>query len=211
MSSQNAPALLPLGPGTTTSSRRPSARVTTRLAVSVVREPAVPRVAHGADILSSAHTNLTALLARKLGDRALAEDLVQQAMAESLAKLAANRIADPSRLAGYVYRVAINLLRNHRRKMDNRTELRAGPAALDNMIGSDSPMTDLVTESAAAHVRDVVAQLAVPRDREIVKRFYLDEEAKEQICSDLGLTGAHFDKVIFRARRRMRALLDVDS
>ena len=46
------------------------------------------------------------------------------------------------------------------------------------------------------------------RDREVVKRFYLDEEDKDAICRDLGLSALHFDKVIFRARQRMRSLLE---
>ena len=54
----------------------------------------------------------------------------------------------------------------------------------------------------------VVESLPTPRDREIVRRFYLDEEEKEAICRDLGLSPLHFDKVIFRARQRMRKLLE---
>jgi RNA polymerase sigma-70 factor (ECF subfamily) len=54
----------------------------------------------------------------------------------------------------------------------------------------------------------VLEALPVTRDREIVKRFYLDEEDKERICGELGLSPVHFDRVIFRARQRMRAMLE---
>jgi RNA polymerase sigma-70 factor (ECF subfamily) len=50
--------------------------------------------------------------------------------------------------------------------------------------------------------------LPVPRDREVIKRFYLDEETKDAICQSLGLSPIHFDRVIFRARQRMRALME---
>ena len=39
-------------------------------------------------------------------------------------------------------------------------------------------------------------------------RFYLDEEDKSQICESLSLTGAQFDRVIFRARDRLRVLVE---
>ena len=60
----------------------------------------------------------------------------------------------------------------------------------------------------AASVRSLIESLPTARDREIVKRFYLDEDEKDVICRDLGLSALHFDKVIFRARQRMKALLE---
>ncbi len=41
---------------------------------------------------------------------------------------------------------------------------------------------------------------------EIIKRFYLDEEDKAEICRSMGLSPLHFDRVIFRARQRLRSL-----
>ncbi|MCP4664535.1 MAG: hypothetical protein GY856_54820 [bacterium] len=46
------------------------------------------------------------------------------------------------------------------------------------------------------------------RDREVLSRFYLAEEDKEQICCDLGLAGEHFKRVLFRARRRFKKLYE---
>ena len=44
------------------------------------------------------------------------------------------------------------------------------------------------------------------RDRAAIVRFYLDEERKEQICADLGLTELQFNLVLFRARNRLRQI-----
>ncbi len=41
-----------------------------------------------------------------------------------------------------------------------------------------------------------------------MKRLYLVEEAKDEICRSLGLTPLHFDRVIHRARQRLRVLLE---
>jgi RNA polymerase sigma-70 factor, ECF subfamily len=50
--------------------------------------------------------------------------------------------------------------------------------------------------------------MPVARDREILVRFYLDDEERETICRELGLSEEHFNRVIFRARNRFRELLE---
>jgi RNA polymerase sigma-70 factor (ECF subfamily) len=46
----------------------------------------------------------------------------------------------------------------------------------------------------------------VPRYRELLLRFYISEEPKEEICVDLGLTSEQFDGVLHRARKRCKAI-----
>jgi hypothetical protein len=46
------------------------------------------------------------------------------------------------------------------------------------------------------------------RDRELLRRFYLNDESRDRICQDLELTSEHFNRVIFRARNRFRELLE---
>jgi DNA-directed RNA polymerase specialized sigma24 family protein len=50
--------------------------------------------------------------------------------------------------------------------------------------------------------------LPTARDRDVLIRFYLNDESKEDICAALGLSDEHFNRVIFRARNRFRALLE---
>lgn len=158
--------------------------------------------------ISADYAGLISLFARKLGDRSLAEDLVNQAFAESLDKLAQQQIADPSRFSGFVYGVAFNLLRNYRRRMDNRRENRVSSAVLDTLASGASLFEQIVRERVATEVRQVVAELPIERDREIVQRFYLEEHTKTFICAEMGLSPLHFDKIVFRARRRMRRLME---
>ena len=159
-----------------------------------------------AALIERQYAGLLTLLRRKLRDDHLAQDALNQALVTSLEHAKAGRIADTSLIAGYVFQVAMNQVRNHRRKMDERTERRADAATFDNLAdpnGSQPPESAL-----AASVRSLIESLPTARDREIVKRFYLDEDEKDVICRDLGLSALHFDKVIFRARQRMKALLE---
>jgi RNA polymerase sigma-70 factor (ECF subfamily) len=154
------------------------------------------------------YAGLIALLTRKLRDRELAEDMINEAFVESLTKLAAGQIDNPMRFSGFVYQVAFNLLRNHRRRMDNRFDRRADYIDIEQLTASTSPLEELCHDGTARLMRRVVQELPVLRDREIVRRFYLEEEHKDDICEDLGLDSRHFDKIIFRARQRVRRSLE---
>jgi len=54
----------------------------------------------------------------------------------------------------------------------------------------------------------LIEQMKVPRDREILYRFYVRDQGKPLICDALDLSNAHFDRVINRARNRFRALVE---
>jgi len=153
------------------------------------------------------YAGLYALLQRRIGDPAIAAEMLNEAVATAIVHARQGRITQPERLAGYVFRVALNLYRNYRREFDNRSELRAGEDSIQQL--QSNGRTDDGLEPGIVHeVRSIVASLPTERDREIVKRFYLDEEDKDAICRSLGLAPLHFDKVIFRARQRLRTLLE---
>src|SRR5207253_245294 len=60
----------------------------------------------------------------------------------------------------------------------------------------------------AAAARRMLGEMPGERDRDLLVRFYLNDEAKEQICQELKLSQEHFNRVIFRARNRFRELLE---
>ena len=158
-------------------------------------------------IIRSDYAALVSLLTRKLQDRSLAEDLINQAFVRALDKLAAGRIANPDMLSGYVYQVAFNLLRNQRRRMENRSDLRASSDAAEFVSDGKSPFEQVFSASVCRQVRELIAGLRVQRDRDVLQRFYLEEVEKDCICDELAITSRQFDRILFRARRRIRAML----
>ena len=54
----------------------------------------------------------------------------------------------------------------------------------------------------------MLAELKNDRDREILSRYYIADENKEDICRDLELSDLHFNRVLFRARQRYRELFE---
>lgn len=157
--------------------------------------------------ISADYAGLISLFSRKVRDRELAEDLVNQAFAESLEKLAAHEIGDPSRFSGFVYAVAFNLFRNHRRRLENRIGLRAENALLVDLACDASPAEQHHQDTVARQIRSIVEELPASRDREVVRRFYFEQQCKSAICADMVLSPLSFDRILFKARRRLKVLL----
>jgi RNA polymerase sigma-70 factor, ECF subfamily len=153
------------------------------------------------------YPGLRALILRRVRDPEVAADILQDAAVTTLEKLRSGEIAHPEKLGGYLYRVALNHLRNHRRK--DRTAL-SSPEGLDDLRDfDDDPDWERVGRPEwAAAARRVLEELPGERDRQVLIRFYLNDEAKEQICRDLRLSQDNFNRVIFRARNRFRELLE---
>ena len=160
------------------------------------------------ELLKQHYAGLQSLLQRRIKDPAVAAEILNDAVAVAISHMRAGRIAQPDRLPGYVYRVALNLYRNYVREFDNRADLRADADQIEHLPAAVSAPGDSSDMWLLRQVRAVIEQLPTARDREVVTRFYLEEEDKSEICKSFGLSALHFDKVIFRARQRMKALLE---
>src|ERR1700680_5167647 len=107
----------------------------------------------------------------------------------------------------YLYRVALNHLRNHRRK--DRTAVSSADALNELQGTEDDPEWERVGRPQWAEAaRRMLDEMPAERDREILVLLYLNDEDKAQICRDLRLSEEHFNRVIFRARNRFRELLE---
>lgn len=158
------------------------------------------------ELLIENYPALIALLSRRCGKKAEAADLLQEAIRITIEHHANGRIADVQRLPGYVFRTALNLLRNHMRAVRNWPELRANESEADAKA-CDDIVDGLCCDAVARQVRHALSSLREPRDRLVIQRFYMNEEPKADICRDLGISATSFDKIVFRARRRMKELL----
>ena len=149
---------------------------------------------------------IRSLLERHCGNAATADDLLSDALETSLRKLRNGEIARPELLAGYVYRVALNHLRNLRRSQ----QVSRGSSAGLEEIASDDPGAAVPIERAhwARLMREMLGELPTTRDREVIVAFYLEEQDKDAVCQRLGLSGEHFNRVVHRARERFCELLE---
>lgn len=147
------------------------------------------------------------LLRRRCGDNELALDLRQDTFRIAIEKLRAESIADPAKLAAFLRGIALNLLSAHHRKAARRATTPDSDSVEATADEGRGPYDNVSSAQAQAAVRSLLAELKTPRDREILTRFYLEDEDKDVICADLEIDGAHFSRVLFRAKQRFRELL----
>ncbi len=147
------------------------------------------------------------LLKRKTRDPELALDLRQETFRVAIEHLRAGGLEDAARIGAYLRGIAVNLAIADARKSTRRAttadsdaiELAADPTA--------GPAENVSTEQIRAAVRGLLDELPVQRDREILLRFYINDEDKDSICAGLGVDSAHFNRVLFRAKERFRELV----
>ena len=60
----------------------------------------------------------------------------------------------------------------------------------------------------AAGEATLLDELPTQRDRQLLIRFYLEGGDKQQLCRELGLSPKHFDRVLMRARSRLRVIIE---
>lgn len=149
---------------------------------------------------------LTAILRVRCGDPELCKDLAQEALQVALLRLRAGKVEQPEALAGFLRGTALNLLANELR----RSERRLADASSDWMdelaSSSDDPSELAESDDLVRSMREVIGTMKVTRDRELLWRYYVDQAPKEQLCSSLALSTEHFDRVLHRARTRLREL-----
>ncbi len=113
---------------------------------------------------------------------------------------------DPSKLAAFAAQTARQLaFDSHRRSALRKTVV---DSTIVEMAQIEVPGGDPVEQaSTASLVRRLLEELSHYRDREVLRRFYLLEQGKEEICKEFGIAPGTFDQVIFRARARLRSML----
>ena len=146
------------------------------------------------------------MLIKRTGNLQLSDDICQEAIIVTLKKLRAGALRKPESLPAFIQNTAANLFIGHYRKEKRYIHLENGIISLQ-ASHSDNKAKTIDHQHASTLLEELLDQLSIERDREILRRFYLRDEDKEIICKDLGLSSAHFDRVLYRARKRMRKLI----
>ena len=146
------------------------------------------------------------ILLKRTGNSHLAKDLSQDTFVVALRRLRAGELKNPGSLAAFIRQTAINISIEHFRK-EKRYVHQPDEIISLHVSHRDHKDKMLDSESSRQLLEGALERLSVPRDREVLRRFYLLDEDKDRICSDLDLSKTHFDRVLYRARKRMRSLI----
>ena len=52
-----------------------------------------------------------------------------------------------------------------------------------------------------------MSELSVERDRQLLSAYFFEGKGKEELCNELDLSTEHFDKVLHRAKTRLKQAL----
>lgn len=141
--------------------------------------------------------SLWAYLARVSGDPALADDLMQEAY---LRFLGADRAGDGEvACRKYLFRIATNLLRDHWR--------RPGTTCIEEIPEAQLSAADNSSQQAAREMLGPALAQLRPRDRQLLWLAHAEGYAHHEIAEITGLQSTSIRLLLFRARRRIAALL----
>lgn len=137
----------------------------------------------------------------------MVDDFVQEVLYHVLQKLRAGEVRDSAALPAYLRATILYTTTAEYRKRASHGE-RVATEMLDAVASAADPSEQLRSEQVAAEVRTLLAELPVARDRALLIGFYIEERSKEEVCAELGIQPDHFRRVVFRARERLRDLIE---
>ncbi len=142
---------------------------------------------------------LGAYLARVTGDHALADDLLQESYYRLLR--ARGGYESEAHRRNALFRIATNLMRDNHRRARNAPVL----TTMDHGDVAGRPGEAEATERAT-DLRRAMARLK-PRERELLWLAYAQGSSHREIAECLGLRTGSVKLLMFRARRRLAAVL----
>jgi RNA polymerase sigma-70 factor, ECF subfamily len=146
------------------------------------------------------------IIGRIVQSRSATEDLSQETFLKALEKIRHGEVRQPDRLSGFICAIARNIAIEYvrrGRRLINQEEIGKAEEISDP---APSQLDQLCRQERCEVVRQVLSELKVKRDRDVLFRYYIAEEDKDQICRDLGLTTGQFSRIIFRALNRYKEL-----
>ena len=156
----------------------------------------------GLDQLYKIFRLLSASLRRQIGFQDF-DDRIHDVFIVVAEAIREGKLREPVALSSYIYGVARLLLCS---KIGMRTRHERLSGSLRHWVAihrhNDSPEEVLAARERIQIMRRMLGTLS-SREREILTRFYLQEQPKEQICEELNLTDTQFRLSKSRAKQRL--------
>ncbi len=162
-------------------------------------EPAAPRADEAAAVaaLVASHREFLAFLERRLGDRDLAEDLLQAAFVKSLERVGTLRAQES--LRAWFYRMLRNAVVDHHRRTTTARGALERVAALRDEGWRDPDVDAAVCQCVAR-----LAETLPPAYARAIRRLELDEVPVKEFAAEEGITRNNAAVRAFRAREALR-------
>lgn len=136
------------------------------------------------------------------------EDLAQDVLIATLEALRAGRIRDARALPGYLQKAVVRSAHAQSRRPSSNANLHQPLNENDTKLAAPEPPDEVDQARRARQLRLLLHEIPLARDREVLQRFYLDEQPVEQICAALTIDTEHLRRVLHRARTRFKPILE---
>ena len=151
-----------------------------------------------AETLVGNHRKFLAFLERRLGDRAVAEDILQDGFVRSIEK--GENIRDQSSAVAWFYRMLRNAVIDHYRRGGTRSK--ALEAFARELKDAAVPPPEITGEICGC-IRDLAATLK-PEYAAAIQRVDLDDVAVKDFAAEAGITATNAGVRLSRARDALR-------
>jgi RNA polymerase sigma-70 factor (ECF subfamily) len=138
-------------------------------------------------------------------DACLRQDLSQEALLTVLLRVREGKVREPEKLASYCAQTARFILIGWFRRVGNQQN---NFVEADHLHTPHDPSIEAaICEQRQSLLETMLSRLNIQRDREILRRNYINDEDKTELCRLFELPEDHFDRVISRARSRLRKVV----
>lgn len=151
------------------------------------------------------------LLRLKLRSRRLVPEVVDDLGQETFKRVVRairsdGGLREASRLGAFVNTVCNHVLQEHYRVGQKNVPLDASHMEIPDKVPNLEKLA--ISSEIQAKVREILAKLP-ERDRAILRAVFLEEEDKDEVCRHFGVTRDYLRVLIYRAKERLRAQLDL--
>lgn len=146
------------------------------------------------------------ILRREARDEDTVLDLYQDTFRIAIEKIRKGDLREADKVGSFLASTARFVVIGHYRAQA-RHDKRFESAEDENYAApDDSQLQSMMRQETSELVRQTIGELKGERDRQILYRFYIAEDDKEDICRDLDLSSLHFNRVLHRAKQRYKEL-----
>ena len=149
-------------------------------------------------VLVDNHKNFLGFLERRTGNKALAEDLLQEAFARGIERI--DSLREGESVVAWFYRTLRNAVIDHHRR--NQAATRALGSFAQEIENSEKPSFEV--EQAVCRCVLGLADTLKPDYAEAIRRIEIDGVPVKQFAEEQGISASNAAVRVFRAREALR-------
>jgi len=149
---------------------------------------------------------LMGMLLALVGNRAVAEDLFQDLAILMTRKR--DSVDEDCRFIAWARSIAVNLVRDHRKRLSRRKVLPLDDVALDAVASAFEAPPDSAWDDRLDALRRCAEELP-ERDRALLRRRYEEDAPPERIARELDLARGAVDTRLYRLRRTLHDCVEL--